>query len=204
MELTDRQLEIMDAACRRIDEYGIQELTTKNLAADLGVSEAALYRHFKSKNDILEAVLDLFFHSLKREIKNVLDAAMPHNQRICRFMLVPFTLFKQNPAIVGVIFSDGIFQFDQALRMRIQNIIQFNQQTLLGILRAGQESGEIRTDMSPFELAPMVMGTMRFTVLKWKLEKHSYDLLTEGVKACESVEKVIRPPFNPAPETSLN
>lgn len=48
-KFTDRQIEIMEAATLRIDQYGIQELTIKNLAADLGLSEAALYRHFKSK-----------------------------------------------------------------------------------------------------------------------------------------------------------
>ena len=49
INFSDRQIEIMEAATQRIDHYGIQELTIKNLASDIGVSEAALYRHFKSK-----------------------------------------------------------------------------------------------------------------------------------------------------------
>jgi len=54
-KFTVRQIEIMEAATLRIDHYGIQELTIKNLAADIGLSEAALYRHSKSKNDIMMA-----------------------------------------------------------------------------------------------------------------------------------------------------
>ena len=50
-DFTERQIEIMEAATLRIDKYGIQELTIKNLASDLNLSEAALYRHFKSKNE---------------------------------------------------------------------------------------------------------------------------------------------------------
>jgi AcrR family transcriptional regulator len=52
-EFTDRQIEIMEAATNRISKYGIQNLTIKTLAEDIGLSEPALYRHFKSKNEIL-------------------------------------------------------------------------------------------------------------------------------------------------------
>jgi len=44
-DFTERQIEIIEAATHRIDQFGIQELTIKNLAADLNLSEAALYRH---------------------------------------------------------------------------------------------------------------------------------------------------------------
>ena len=43
----------MEAATNRISKYGIQNLTIKTLAEDMGLSEPALYRHFKVKNEIL-------------------------------------------------------------------------------------------------------------------------------------------------------
>lgn len=195
MELTVRQLEIIKAACNRIDEHGIQELTTKNLAADLGVSEAALYRHFKSKNEILIALMDFFFDQLKPDVERVLAEKVSPVQRVKDFMMVPFHLFGENPAVVSVIFSDGIFQFDQQLREKIQEIIQFNQKSLLSLLLEGQATGEIRNDIPPFQLAPMVMGSMRFTVMRWKLDRKNHDLNTEGCAACDAVEKLIRNPF---------
>jgi TetR/AcrR family fatty acid metabolism transcriptional regulator len=59
-EFTDRQIEIMEAATNRISKYGIQNLTIKTLAEDIGLSEPALYRHFKSKNEILLSLLEYF------------------------------------------------------------------------------------------------------------------------------------------------
>ena len=64
-QFTDRQIEIMEAATLRIDKYGIQELTIKNLAADLTLSEAALYRHFNSKNSIMLGLLSYFIFEMK-------------------------------------------------------------------------------------------------------------------------------------------
>ena len=72
-KFTDRQIEIMEAATLRNDQYGIQELTIKNLAADLGLSEAALYRHFKSKNDIMLGLLSYFIFEMKERIATIIS-----------------------------------------------------------------------------------------------------------------------------------
>jgi TetR/AcrR family fatty acid metabolism transcriptional regulator len=65
-DFTERQIEIMEAATLRIDKFGIQELTIKNLASDLSLSEAALYRHFKSKNENIARTIDLFYFRNER------------------------------------------------------------------------------------------------------------------------------------------
>ncbi|MBN1948990.1 MAG: helix-turn-helix transcriptional regulator, partial [Candidatus Cloacimonetes bacterium] len=59
-KLSERQQQIVNTAIRIIAGQGIQHLTTKNLAGAIGISEAALYRHFSSKHEILLAVLDAF------------------------------------------------------------------------------------------------------------------------------------------------
>ncbi len=64
-KFSERQIEIIEAATKRIDEHGIQDLTIKTLAADLNLSEAALYRHFKSKNEILLGLLTYFIEEMR-------------------------------------------------------------------------------------------------------------------------------------------
>ena len=73
MEFSERQIEIMEAATMRIDQYGIQELTIKNLAADLHLSEAALYRHFKSKNEILLGLLSYFIYDMNTRLAPIIE-----------------------------------------------------------------------------------------------------------------------------------
>jgi len=57
MEITARQLEIIEAAGEILTKSGVNGLTTKNLAALIGFSESALYRHFKSKEEIILTML---------------------------------------------------------------------------------------------------------------------------------------------------
>ena len=72
-DFTERQIEIMEAATLRIDKFGIQELTIKNLASDLCLSEAALYRHFKSKNEILLGLLTYFILEMNERLEVILE-----------------------------------------------------------------------------------------------------------------------------------
>ena len=60
MQLTVRQQEIIDAALALIAEQGIQNLTIKNIAAALKITEPAIYRNFDSKFVILDALLYSF------------------------------------------------------------------------------------------------------------------------------------------------
>ena len=52
MEIKERQIEIIEAAGEILTKSGFNALTTKNLAAKMGFSESALYRHYSSKEEI--------------------------------------------------------------------------------------------------------------------------------------------------------
>src|SRR5574343_1422896 len=106
-DFTERQIEIMEAATLRIDKFGIQELTIKNLASDLSLSEAALYRHFKSKNEILLGLLTYFIE----EMKGRLDVILSNKDRSPSELLKDLfdsqlKTFVQKPSVVSVIFSE--------------------------------------------------------------------------------------------------
>jgi AcrR family transcriptional regulator len=62
MEIKERQIEIIEAAGEILTESGINALTTKNLAAKMGFSESALYRHYASKEEIVLTMLEVFVH----------------------------------------------------------------------------------------------------------------------------------------------
>src|SRR5690554_2129563 len=127
-EFTERQIEIMEAATHRIDKHGIQNLTIKNLAADIGLSEPALYRHFSSKNEILMGLLEYFKIEMKERVENITfketESAGNQLRTLFRSQLETFA---QKPAIVSVIFAESIFHFDKSLSNKVSEIIDFMQ-----------------------------------------------------------------------------
>src|SRR5690625_2198760 len=100
-EFTERQIEIMKAATQRIDRYGIQNLTTKTLAADIGLSEPALYRHFDSKTDILSSLLTYFTCEMKERLSGITPVAeMGAGEELRAVFDSQLKAFVKKPAIV--------------------------------------------------------------------------------------------------------
>ncbi len=190
---TDRQVEIMQAATQRIDKYGIQDLTIKNLAADLQLSEAALYRHFKSKNDILMSLLHYFIQEMKQRLSVIIDQEELNAGDILKQIFdSQLRSFVNNPAIVSVIFSEGIFQFNKDLNKMVMELIELMQTNIQSVIVKGVEAGQIRGLIGASTITTIIMGSMRMTVLKWKLSGHKSNLLQDGMTVLSGILNMLR------------
>lgn len=191
-KFTDRQIEIMEAATARIDAYGIQNLTIKTLAADIGLSEPALYRHFKSKNDILLGLLNYFITGMKNRLNNIPvnpDATAGDELRaIFKSQLQTFT---DKPAIVSVIFAESIFHYDEGLSYKVSEIMELMHQYVKTNIEKGQRNGTYNKLIGASTLTTIILGGMRMTVLKWKISGHKSNLMKDGTAVLEGILKMI-------------
>ncbi|MCZ2355913.1 MAG: TetR/AcrR family transcriptional regulator [Bacteroidia bacterium] len=192
-EFTDRQIEIMEAATNRISKFGIQNLTIKTLAEDIGLSESALYRHFKSKNEILLSLLEYFKTEMKTRIQSIsfkpTDTAGDKLRAIFNSQLQTFT---NKPAIVSVIFAESIFHFDESLSNKVSEIMDMMQVYVNTNIEEGQKTGAYNKLIGSSTLTTIIIGGMRMTVLKWKLSKHKSNLVKDGKTVLEGILKMIK------------
>ena len=191
-KFSERQIEIIDAATKRIDEHGIQDLTIKTLAADLNLSEAALYRHFKSKNEILLGLLTYFIE----EMKGRLDVILSNKDRSPSELLKDLfdsqlKTFVQKPSVVSVIFSESIFQFNKELSSTVSSMMELMQNHIETIVKKGQANGSFSKIVGVSTTTTIIMGGMRITVLKWKLSGHKSDLIKDGNKVLNGILKMV-------------
>jgi len=190
---TERQIEIMKAATNRIDEFGIQNLTIKTLAEDIGLSEPALYRHFKSKNEILLSLLEFFNLEIKGKIKNyavVDDGAEPDMLR--SIFQSQLSTFEKNPAIISVIFAESIFQYDESLSDKVAEIMQFMHKTIENNISNGQAKGYYSKIVDVNTATIIVTGSMRMAVMKWKLYGSKSNLVNDGMVVLNGILKMIK------------
>ncbi len=192
MDFTKRQLEIIEATTTLIGNKGIQNLTTKNLAQQMSFSEPALYRHFKNKTELLKSVLLYYKSQLKTKLLEIIAADKSGMEKIKAMILFQFTHFHNNPAIIMVIFSETSFQYDSILSSAVAEIMTQKRAKVSTILKEGQADGSVRSDIEATQLANIIMGSMRFTILRWRLEKHAFDLVKEGEILNTTIEKLIQ------------
>jgi len=191
-DFTERQIEIMEAATLRIDQFGIQELTIKNLAADLNLSEAALYRHFKSKNEILLGLLTYFIVEMSDRIGHIMTEKEQHPSALLRALFASqLNSFVKKPAIVSVIFSEGIFQFNKELLEKVSEMMAMMQKNIVLLIEKGQIEVKYRTLLDKEGLTTIIMGSMRMVVLKWKLKGNKSNLVNDGKTILNGILKMI-------------
>jgi AcrR family transcriptional regulator len=189
--LTQRGEQIINVAIRLLSEGGISALTIKNMAEAVGVTEPALYRHFKGKMDILVAILDrleanmhrLFEQSLNSE-DSVLDQIHTVYKRV-------FHSFATQPALASVVFSEEVFRHDSRLSERVSRIMDTVQGHILSLLRSKKGRAECRRDVPAKDLARVIMGSLRFLVTRWRLSKYAFDLEKEGAAFWQSLRLLI-------------
>lgn len=187
-----RQIEIMEAATQRIHRFGIQELTIKNLAADLNLSEAALYRHFSSKNEILLGLLNYFILNMNERVEKIISGKEDHSSiYLKKIFSSQLETFAKNPAIVSIIFSEGIFNFHTELHDKVSEMMHLMHSNISRIILKGQNEGVYGTLLSAEHLATIVMGSMRMVVLKWKLSGHSSALVKDGNHILQGLLKML-------------
>ena len=180
MDFTPRQIEIIEAATRLIGEKGIQNLTTKNLAGEVGFSEAALYRHYKGKTEILESVLFYYREKLKEGLTSIIQSEVTGLDKIKAMIEFQFNHFTKFPAMIMIIFAETSFQYDNVLSKAVAMILTQKRKMVGKIIQEGQKEGSIRKDIAYDQLTMVVMGSMRFTVLRWRLSNFDFDLVKEG------------------------
>jgi AcrR family transcriptional regulator len=190
MNFTKRQIEILDVSKELIGAKGIQNLTIKNIANKMSFSEPAIYRHFKDKAEIIKSVLLFQREIMKSGIFKIIESDISSVEKLKTIMDFQFNHFKKNPSIITIIFSESSFQYFVAEVIR--KMIKKRNQKLIQILKEGQTEGDIRNDISAEQIATIIMGSMRFTVLNWKLSDFETDLIKEGKELWQTIEKLIK------------
>lgn len=180
MSITDRQLEIIEASGRLLANKGISGLTVKTLAAEMGFVESALYRHFKSKDDILVLMLEYLYQNIQQRFEPILTQEVDAKAKLIAIFDSQFRYFKENQHFVIVILSDGLIDESEGIRNQIIKMFLYKIQVINELVNQCLSNGKMNPILTQESLIHFLMGGFRLTMFKWKALKFSFDLVKEG------------------------
>ncbi|EWH10638.1 division inhibitor protein [Catenovulum agarivorans DS-2] len=140
----NRKQEILQALANMLETKPGERITTARLAEAVGVTEAALYRHFPSKARMFEGLLDFAEDTLFTRINKILEEdkqSLGRCLKICQLVLL-FT--EKNPGISRLLTGDALMGEQQRLRVRVNALFerietQFKQVLRERSMREGKE-----------------------------------------------------------------
>jgi len=115
----ERRLQILQTLAGMLEQPGAERVTTASLAAKIGVSEAALYRHFASKAQMFEGLIDFVDQSVIGLIRQVTDREPAGPQQAGRIVALLFQFAEKNPGMSRVMVGDALVLEHERLQERI-------------------------------------------------------------------------------------
>lgn len=134
----NRKQEILQALARELESNPGNRITTAALARAVGVSEAALYRHFPSKARMFEGLIAFAEDSVFSRINQILNEEK-HTKRRCAAILYLLLGFSdRNPGIARILLGDALVGENERLQERVQAFFEKLQTQLRQVLREAQ------------------------------------------------------------------
>lgn len=189
MIISERQKEIIDAAGKILTQSGVSGLTTKNLAKEMGFSEAAIYRHFPSKEAIIIAMLGFLQSNMDSRLAGI-DQSQGVEDLFRAIFSSQFSFFTQNQHFVVAVFSDGLWEESGQVNQAILALMQTKMKYLLPLIQEGQNQGLFKSSISAEQLAHIVLGAFRLHMFKWRVSGFSFDLVSSGDQLINSILEV--------------
>lgn len=139
----ERRVQILQALAAMLEQPGAERITTAALAARLSVSEAALYRHFASKAQMYEGLIDFIEQSVFALVQQITGRELPDPARppeagrreAARIVAVLLQFGERNPGMVRVMVGDALVFENDRLQQRMNHFFDRIESTLRQCLR---------------------------------------------------------------------
>ena len=174
-----RREQIAEAALTLIAGQGMTSLTVERVARLTGLTPSGLYRHFKSKAEILDAVLNLVHDRFLSSIKAARSETPNPLSALHRLLLRHVRMIMAQHGIPRLLFSDEInFKYPEK-KTKLREIFTDFLAGTAALMAEGQRQGIIRPDIPAKDMAVMFIGIFQPPALLYFLSDGSFDLLAQ-------------------------
>jgi AcrR family transcriptional regulator len=172
-----RKRQIMDAARKLIMRSGSEHVTIKNMAKEVGISESAIYRHFKSKAEILSFLADSVSDGLIHDIEMARCVGFNSMNIIDEILRTHLSKIKQKRGLSFLVLAEIISFGDKSLNKKVSDNIQAYVDRLRVVLSDGVRAGVIKQNVNLDAAALLLFGMIQGLVNMWALNAYKFDLV---------------------------
>ena len=158
-ETTDiRQEQIKKAVLDIIADEGLQNISTRNLAKRIGLSEGAIFRHFPTKRDIIKGIMDDVANDLIGSLRNIVLKPEKAEDKLFKYLCQNVKYLKENRGITMLLFSEAAHLGDKELKEKLNHILYEQKQLIIKMVKDGISEGVWDKSVNAEDIAIIYMG----------------------------------------------
>ncbi len=139
----ERKLQILQTVAQMLEQAKVEKITTAALAARLDISEAALYRHFASKAQMFEGLIEFIEQTIFGLINKITQEEKSGSKQLEAILAMLLGFAQQNRGMARVLIGDALVNEDERLQQRINQLLDRIESTLKQSLRMAATQGEM-------------------------------------------------------------
>jgi TetR/AcrR family transcriptional regulator len=153
----ERRVQILETLAGMLEQPGAERITTAALAAKLDVSEAALYRHFASKAQMFEGLIEFIEQSIFTLVNQINEREPDPSAQVLKVLTVLLQFGEKNPGMTRVMVGDAlVFENDRLLARMNQFFDRIESQLRQSLRLVAESAGSVQ---------PTVEANLRASVL---------------------------------------
>ena len=141
----ERRIQILQALAGMLEQPGAERVTTSALAARLDVSEAALYRHFASKAQMFEGLIEFIEQSVFTLVNQIIERETNHAVRLRKIVTLVLQFAEKNPGMTRVMAGDALVFENERLQERMNQFFDKLEASLKQTLREASAATSTET-----------------------------------------------------------
>ena len=198
-----RKDQILQALARMLETAPGERITTAALAEEVGVSEAALYRHFPSKARMFEGLIKFIEETLFLRISRILDDESSAETRCHNILTLLLNFSDKNPGMTRLLTGDALAGETERLRPRVAQLLKLVESQLKQVLREAQIRENLKPGVSPTALANLLLATCEGRLAQFVRSEFKKSPLENWDTQWEFLSRNLLAPYT-APITTLD
>lgn len=160
----ERKNQILQTLAEMLEKPQAEKITTAALAAKLDVSEAALYRHFASKAQMFEGLIEFIEQTLFSRINKITAEEVEGLRQLDAILALLLGFAQKNPGMTRVLIGDALVNENERLQTRINQLHDRIEATLRQALRVAVTQQEGPTELDTHARANLLLA---FVIGRW-------------------------------------
>jgi AcrR family transcriptional regulator len=189
-----RKEQIAEAALDVVHVHGLRGLRMERVAQRVGIVPSALYRHFKGKQAVIDAMLDLIRQKLEEVVATVREDPVPALDRMRLLLRRHLALVQHFQAIPRLLFSDEVCVGQPARKARVYETMSTYLGAVASLVREAQADGTVRKDIAPETAAIMFLGLFQPAAILMFMSDGGFDAARHLERAWIAFYGGIAPP----------
>ena len=170
---TLRQQQILDTTLEIIAEKGVGGVSTAEIAQRVGIVPSALYRHFESKEALIDALLDRTHMILFENVRKMTLKKSDPKEDLKSLFLLHLEFIRKNPGMPKLVFSDAAVFGSPERKEKVLSIVKNYMNKLTEIAEKGRRDGDFLQDISPEAVAFSMVSFVQYVGLTKRNTRHN-------------------------------